>query len=242
MPRILFGLQSAFSLWMLYDAARRGAAYYWYPIILLPFGEFFYFFMVKIHDPDFLWLKQGLQRLTSRRPTLEQLRFRVRQTPNYDNQAALAEALHDRKEFHEAGALFEELCRTHEESPEVHLGLASCRMGLEDYENAVASLHTLLELQPTYQDYKGWTMLAEALHRLGRTEEAAGQMAKLVRTSPRLNHRLYYAHYLKLVEKQAEARKQLEEGLMEHEHAPRFLRRQQSAWARQAKQMLRQLA
>ena len=53
MPRILFFFQSAFSLWMIVDAIRRGAAYYWYPVIALPFGEFVYFFVVKIHDPEY---------------------------------------------------------------------------------------------------------------------------------------------------------------------------------------------
>ena len=40
----------AFSIWMLIDASKRGARHWWIIIILVPFGEFIYFFMVKIKD------------------------------------------------------------------------------------------------------------------------------------------------------------------------------------------------
>ncbi len=40
----------AFSIWMLIDAVKRGARHWWMIIILVPFGEFIYFFMVKIKD------------------------------------------------------------------------------------------------------------------------------------------------------------------------------------------------
>ncbi len=40
----------AFSIWMLVDASKRGARHWWMIIILVPFGEFIYFFTVKIKD------------------------------------------------------------------------------------------------------------------------------------------------------------------------------------------------
>ncbi len=242
MPRLLFGLQSAFSLWMLVDAARRGAAYYWYPIIMLPFGELVYFFSVKIHDPEFLWLKMALHRLTTRKVTIEQLRFRTENSPSYENQVALAQALHDRKEFAEAAELFEKVLGSYGESSEALFGLAHCQVGMGNHAAAVKTLRALLALEPAYEDYHPWAMLADSLHRAGRLEEALEVTAQLVEKSPRLNHRIYYAHYLRLSEKRAESRRQLEIALMEHQNAPRFLRRRQGSWARQAKQLLRQMA
>ena len=47
---ILLLLSYAFSVWMLVDAFKRGAEHYWYLIIFFPFGEWVYFFLVKIHD------------------------------------------------------------------------------------------------------------------------------------------------------------------------------------------------
>ncbi len=241
MPRVMFGLQSAFSLWMLVDAAQRGAAYYWYPIILMPFGEIVYFFTIKVHDPEFLWMKNLFQRVTTKKVTLDELRYRREQSPSYENQVALAVALHDEKQYQEARGLFENLLKDYPESSEALFGLASCLVGLEDYSTAVEPLQALRRLEPTYKDYEGWTSLSNCLHRTGRLEEAVEVAAELVDKSPRLNHRIYYSHYLRLSGRKEESRDQLEKGLLEHRHAPRFLRRRQGAWARQAKQMLRRL-
>jgi hypothetical protein len=75
MVRMLFGLESLFSLWMLVDAVQRGAARYWYPIIFLPFGQLAYFFSVKIHDPEFAALLRLFHGLTRAELTLDELRF-----------------------------------------------------------------------------------------------------------------------------------------------------------------------
>ena len=44
----LFYVLGALKLWMLIDAAQRGAPYYWFCVIVcVPFGSLVYFFMVK---------------------------------------------------------------------------------------------------------------------------------------------------------------------------------------------------
>jgi hypothetical protein len=47
---VLLVLSYAFSIWMVVDAFKRGAQYWWIVIIFVPFGEFIYFFLVKIKD------------------------------------------------------------------------------------------------------------------------------------------------------------------------------------------------
>lgn len=47
---ILLIISYTFSIWMVVDAYKRGAEHYWYLIIFFPFGEWIYFFLVKIHD------------------------------------------------------------------------------------------------------------------------------------------------------------------------------------------------
>ena len=59
--------------------------------------------------------------------------------------------------------------------------------------------------------------------------------------SPRLKHRMLYAHYLSGDGRGAAAREQLETALREHDTAPKFVRRKDRAWARKAKKMLREL-
>jgi hypothetical protein len=46
----------AFAVWMFVDAYRRGASQFWYPVIMLPFGAWIYFFAVKIDD--FEWSRR----------------------------------------------------------------------------------------------------------------------------------------------------------------------------------------
>jgi hypothetical protein len=51
----LLAFSYAFSLWMLIDAYRRNADQFWYVIILVPLGEWAYFFLVKIRDYEGLF-------------------------------------------------------------------------------------------------------------------------------------------------------------------------------------------
>ena len=50
MHYLILLLSYALSIWMLVDACKRGAQGWWIVIILVPFGELVYFFVVKIHD------------------------------------------------------------------------------------------------------------------------------------------------------------------------------------------------
>lgn len=242
MPRVLFFLETAFSLWLLVDAIRRRRAVYWYPIILLPFGEWFYFFMVKIHDPDMRWLKEGLKRLTAQRVTVEQLRFQLTQTPSFSNTLMLAQALYDQECHSEAAALFERALEIDADSKAALYGLALCLISLDDHMPAIGHLRKLIALEPSFQDYAAWSNLAYALNRTGRREEAIEWLGRLVDSSPRLNHRLLYAHYLTQDGLREKAREQIEAGLIEHQQAPPFLRRRNRTYARQAKRMLKQLS
>ena len=50
MFHLLFALQTALTLWMLVDAAKRGRFFPWYIIILLPFGELAYLLAIKLPE------------------------------------------------------------------------------------------------------------------------------------------------------------------------------------------------
>src|SRR4051794_29518163 len=87
-------LQMAFTVWMLVDAYRRGVEYFWYYLIFFfqPVGAWAYFFIFKMKDlPSVPGLSQWLARRS--RPSLEELEFRVKQTPTFANQFGLAERL-----------------------------------------------------------------------------------------------------------------------------------------------------
>ncbi|HXV61229.1 MAG TPA: tetratricopeptide repeat protein [Vicinamibacteria bacterium] len=243
MPGVLFFLQSAFSLWMLVDAiGRPGIARYWYWVILMPFGEWFYFFKYKIHDPDFAWLKAPFGALLDKPASIEELRYHTEQTPSLHNKVRLAQALHDADAFGEASALFTQVLESDSSSRDALYGLGLCRIGAGDLDGAIAPLRKLVELEPAYHHYDGFAKLAQTLWESNQRDEALAALGKLVKLSPRMPHRVAYAHYLGLAEDRAEAQTQLTTALQEFDYAPKYLKRSHRALAKRAKEMLRQLS
>ncbi len=240
MPRILFFLQTGFSLWLVVDAIRRGAAYYWYPIIMMPFGEWVYFFTIKVHDPEFDWARELYKKLTTPKVTLEERRHRAQQSPSFAHKIELAQALHDKQAHGEAAELFAEALEMHADSREALYGLAQTRGALREYEEAIRHFREVIELDPSFRDYAAYSDLAHVLAESGRLEETHELLDALVTKSPRLGHRVLYAHYLLAGDKKTGAREQLEAGLHEYKHAPKYVKRKNRAWALRAKKMLRQ--
>ena len=243
MPRLLVLLQSAFSVWMLVDAiGRRGISRYWYWIILIPFGEWFYFFKYKIHDPDFAWLKAPFGSLLDKPASIKELRHNAEQTPSLANQVSLAQALHDAEEYEEAAELFEHVLEKDSTSRDALYGLGVTRIGRGDEEGAIEPLRRLVDIEPSHHDFDAWAKLAHALWKLERRQETIEALSLLVRRSPRLQHRIAYAYYLGLAEHRDEAQAQLATALQEFEYAPKYAKRGQRALAKQAREMLRQLS
>lgn len=241
MVQAFFVLRSAFSLWMLVDAVQRGAARYWYPIILLPFGEVAYFVSVKVHDPEFRAWRQVWNRLFNPKVTLEGLRYQATETPSFANKLALAQGLFDASLYEEATDAFQALLERDAENKDALYGFAMCKLEVEDYPNAIEALRCLIEIKPSFRDYEGFSHLAGALRETERMDDALVLLEDLVRKAPRLSHRFLYAQYLGYNQQRDKAREQLELGLTAYAHAPRFQQRQERAAATSARAMLAQI-
>jgi len=227
-----------FSLWMLVDALKRGRAAYWWLLVLVPFGEWIYFFQFKIHDPDFADLRLFFQGLTRKRLSVEDLRLQLKMTPSFSNQLRLAQALHDREEFEEAKDLFELCFRQDQESKEALFGAACCLHQLGEKKEAEGRLRALIALDRAFEDYSPWKLLAEALFDLGQVQEAGKVLEELTETSPRLTHRVLHADFLLQARELDRAEEQLKLALLDHKTAPKYLRRQDKKSAALAKSLL----
>lgn len=239
--RVLLFLDTAFSLWMLVDAIRRGCQTYWYLVVMMPFGEWVYFFMVKIKDPEFQFLRDFHRRLTTPKVTTEKLRRLHEETPSFANTLTLAQALYDAEANEEAAELFGQALRLHDDSRDALYGLALARLRLGDTEPAIEDLRRLIERDPAFEEYAPWGDLARALAAEGRRDEAIELLDTLVIKSPRLEHRVFFAHFLHETGKSGDAQEQLELGIQEYKDAPKFLKRRKRRWFRQAQQMLKTL-
>ena len=239
--RLLLGLQSLFTIWMFVDAMRRRADRYWFAVMFLPFGSVAYFFMVKMHDPQFRGLRELFANFGKPKATLEFLSHQAAESPSLANKLALAQGLFDARMYEEAGRGFEQVLMADDENKDALYGLALCRLEHKDYAGAIAPLEALIEIRPSYREFAAYPRLAYVLQRSEQSDAALALLAELVRKSPRVTHRLIYARYLRDAQKLDDARLQLELALREHEHAPRHQQRQDSAAARNARALLAEL-
>jgi hypothetical protein len=239
--RILLFLQQIFTLWMLVDAVRRRSRFYWYLIILMPFGEWAYFLVVKIHDPMFDGIRATFERWTTRRVPIQSLRERLERAPTCDGHLAVGHALYDEQHYLDALEHFIQARRLDDGEPDAVCGIARCRIALEEFETAIALLERLIETDSSFRDYLAWKELAYALVKTDQRDAAIDRLEQLVETSPRLEHRILLANYLLHAERHPRALEEVELGLQEFERAPGFLKRRDRAWARAARKLKREI-
>ena len=172
--RLLGPLYGIFHLWMLYDCRRRRAAWYWYPIILLPGGELVYFLKVKLPDLEFQGWSKWWARVGDERSGVQELRARLADSPSVMNKLALAQGLYDDDAFAEAAELFEQVLDHDAQSRDALYGLGLCHFQVKDFAGAIDPLTQLVEQHSAHADYEGWAKLAAAYDALGQRESELG--------------------------------------------------------------------
>ncbi len=239
---MLYYLFAVFYIWMIVDAFRRRAEFYWYLIIIfVPFGPLIYFFVVKLQDRRPGGGGGAISRLTHREPSLSDLRYRAEETPSVLNKLALADALHGRGEYPEAAAVYQDVRSHDHDNKEALYGHSLSLMGMHRHAEAAEELHELMEVDNSYRDYAAALDYGEALWQSGEHEDATDLLRGLVGVDGRINHRIALAHYLGLSGRKDEAREQLQTALGDYEHQPAFVKRRDARWAAQAEKMLRDL-
>lgn len=222
MLRLLPLLSLAFKIWMAIDAGRKRQPYYWFLIIFfIPFGDFVYFFAVKLGD--FKWRK--VKALFRSPPTLDQLKFRYRETPSIDNRLALARALADAGRHVEAIVEFDGICASRPDEPDALWGLGLSRAALGELEEASAVLTRLVAGSPSYNDWEPWVMLAGLQHKRGLGQASLDTLRALVRKSRRAEHQLLLAEALIAADTYSEAADLLDRIVEDHAHAPDYIQR-----------------
>lgn len=227
-----------FSLWMLYDAIKRGAAEYWWLIVLVPFGEVAYFAAVVWPDIK----RQGnWDSLFRRPPSIKQLRAAYEETPSHQNRLRLAQGLCDAGEIHEAGTLFEQILDEEPLDRDALYGFAQCALGADEDEAAIGALETLVDLDIAYLDSLPAVDLVEAYWDVGRQDDALELAEALCRKSQRVGPRAVYATFLMELDRSEEARKLLTQGLKSYDASPAYVKRRDRHDARAARALLRNL-
>lgn len=231
----------AFAVWMVVDAVRRRAEFYWLLIIVLfwPLGSIIYFFAVKLRDmrkqavPDVSERVPGRPSLISWRPGNP-----FAMTPV---ELATADALESAERYEEAIERYEHVLERQPRNHQALHGLARCMLGTGKPERAVELLGELLAEDNAYRNYSAALEYAEALWQAGQREDCLQVLEQLVAVTRRINHRVALAHYSLAAELPSRAREVLEQALADHARQPERLRRHDQPWADRATVMLASL-
>jgi len=239
--RLLQFLGLAFTIWMIVDAIRRRAEFWWLLIIIFfgPLGALVYFLMVKLRDYDVARLTRAWSGGPS--GSLSELAYRAQETPSVSNKLALGDALAQAERYAEASDVYREVLRKDDANKQALHGMARSLLGAGKAADACEHFQRLLEMDNSYSDYSAALDYAEALWQSGQKEDAIELLTGLVRVSTRINHRVALGHYLSLSERKNEAKDVLELALRDHEHSPAFVKKRDHKWAARAEKMIREL-
>lgn len=229
-----------FKVWMFVDALRRGVPLFWYFVLWLPFGDWFYFAVVKARD---FGVRPGIAPGQPEQPRspIPRLEREAEESPSFHNRTQLAWALLDEGQHERAQHYFELALQTHPADREATFGLGLSKLEQQDFAAAVETLTSLVERSFAYEDYDAALSLAEALYRDGRTDDALELLHQVVRQSHRLEHLVTLAKYQLRAEQRDDARATLERAIEDFEALPDFMRRRNGALATEARQLLRSL-
>lgn len=235
---ILHGLVWAFSFWMVADCLRRRESPLWMVAILLiqPWGAFAYVVYLK-------WSERRRARMAE--PAAAALRESLaRRAAAGDSRATLdvADQLEEQGRFSEASHIYRRALGAAPSEPRALHGLARCLIELEQAREAIDTYEALMAVDPRYRDYTAALEYAEALHRVGRTLDAAGLLEGLVEETGRLNHRLALAHYCEAGGQTARARRVLEGALAAYASSPAPEQEANRRWQRRIADKLGHLA
>ena len=187
--------------------------------------------------------REALEERASRAPAERALRRVIRWLVPYRRRFGsllrLGQALHDAEEYQEGADLFSKVLKTQPRERDALFGLGLCKIGLNELEDAVGIFERLIESDRAFNDYEPWILLSQSLWGLGRREEALELLEQLVKTSPRTRHAVTHAHFELEAGNPERAHAILREALEHYEHAPKFVKRNDRSWARQAKKMIK---
>ncbi|HYJ09333.1 MAG TPA: tetratricopeptide repeat protein [Polyangiaceae bacterium] len=228
----------AFNIWMLVDAIRRGADYYWLMIIaFIPGGSLIYFFLVRMRDPDVRRVSSRLKEIATRPVRVEVLQARFDDSPSAANEIALAQGLGEDGRWKEATEHFENVLKGRPKDPEALFGYGICLLESERPREAVAPFSRLVDDHSGYRDYAAYPELGTAYQKLGLPEEAVELFRSLYRQSPRLRHAVWLAEALLSVGETSEAKELLDTALRQSDDGPAHAKRADRPWRRQAERM-----
>ena len=228
----------AFSIWMAVDCWRRGAEWFWFWIILFfqPLGAILYFFL---HYWKGSRLEYGLwQRLMSG----GRIREAKARAHHLDTSAAyeeLGDLYASSEKWADAEAAYRESLQRDAGNLHAQVRRGYALLALDRAEEAWPLLGAAYQKSPGFDDDKLIRHLARCQAMRGNFVDAGNLYEYFLGQHSYTEVQLEYAEALMKSGKTAEGRKALEELIRDAEFAPKYQRRRDGKWVREAKRLLK---
>ncbi len=228
----------AFSIWMAVDCWRRGADGYWIWFILVfqPVGAIVYFF-TQFWDGS--RLEYGLwQRFTAG----GRIRDAKARAHHLDTSAAfeeLGDLYSGAGKWKDAEGAYRAALQRDAANLHAQVRLGYALIALDRADEAWTLLGPVYQKKPDFDDDKLIRHLARCQAMRGNFVDACNLYEYFLRKHSYTEVQLEYAKVLLQSGQAADGRKALEELIRDAEHAPKFQRRRDSRWVREAKRLLK---
>ena len=211
---------------------RRRPDTFWLWIILMGGGLGALVYMAVEVLPD-ARLLHGAYQVFPRRKRIRQLEAMILDNPSVGNFEELGDLYLDDKQYARARECFDRVVgRTDEIDPLYHRALSF--LGLDDMQAAAADLAQVVARDPRYDYQRAAGLLAHALARLGRREEAEALFTSVLETSTLSETEYNYAVFLAGTGRPDQARAMTEKILRKKATMPDYIKRRERPWFRRA--------
>jgi hypothetical protein len=217
---------------------RRRPDAYWLWIILIGGGIGALAYIVAEVIPD-AGLLRGAFQVFPRRKRINELQVAILDNPSIGNYEELGDLYLDDGQFAKARECFDRVLAAPGASVDPYYRRALAALGLNDYQRAVDDLTQVVTLDPKYDFHRASGLLAHALGKVGRTEEAAARFADVTQLSTLSETQYNYACFLEATGSQVEAIEWAKRILAKKPTMPAYLRRRERPWFRKAKALIK---
>lgn len=244
---VLGGLMLIIQIGFAIHVIRSGREMYWlYLIMFLPgIGCAIYFFTQVMPDMqnNYTVRKAGNRLLKAIDPERELRRRKdeLEIADTIENRVKLADECIEAGFHSEAIELLQRCQQNGHDDPDILLKLAQAQYGAGQHQGSVNTLDTLIQTHPNFRSHEGHLLYARSLEALGNIPQALEEYQALVDSFPGEEARLRYARLLQQNGQTGRARQVLEEILQRTKRTPKYYRRKEQEWVKQAGQMLKEL-
>ena len=219
---------------------RRRPEYYWLFLIFMGGGLGAMIYIAVEVVPDLGLLRQYL-RIASHGKRIKQLEVLILDNPSAGNLEELGDLYLEKKKYVKAKAFYDRALSSRTDSPDPFYRRSLCELELGDFQSAASDLETVVRKERGYDYQRAAGLLAHALAKTGRKQEAADLFERVTETSTLSETQYNYAGFLAEQGKTAEAREWLQRVLRKKATMPRYLKRRERPWFRKAGALLKRL-